>query len=72
MFTFPVSLLTACALVEGAVESVIECYKAEHEMIESHDISDEEYERIEQRAEDAMKNVIEDVVDLIGASKVPY
>jgi len=65
MFQFPISLLSAAALIEGTVDSLMAYYRSDVD--EEH--SEEEEERKENRARLAVTGIVEDVRDLLLVPK---
>lgn len=70
MLQYPISLLSASALIEGGIEALVAFYESDIELSEGRDLDEEEIVSLEDKAHIAFAGVIEDIKDLMGISKV--
>ena len=70
MLQYPMSLLSASALIEGGIEALIAFYESDAELIEGRGLNDGEITDLEDKAHLNFAGVIEDIKDLFGFSKV--
>ena len=70
MLQYPMSLLSASALIEGSIEALIAFYESDAELIEGRGLNDGEITDLEDKAHLKFAGVIEDIKDLMGFSKV--
>ena len=67
MLQFPVSLLTAAAIIDGTVDALMSYFEAEQD--ESMDVKETE-SILQQQADNAVAGVIDDIKDVLDVSKV--
>ena len=70
MLQFPMSLLTASALVEGAIEAIIALHESDLEGRVGRELTDDENISIEDEVTTKFSGVIEDIKDLMGIKSV--
>jgi hypothetical protein len=70
LFRFPLYILTSAAIIEGTIDTLVSKFERDLEAKTDVPISDEEEVMIENDANLAVLNVVEDVKDLMGISKV--
>ncbi|KAI5120986.1 hypothetical protein M0805_000447 [Coniferiporia weirii] len=65
MFRFSMSLLSAAALIEGGIETLIALYESDMESQVGRELTDDEEVSLEDKATLAFAGVVEDIKDLI-------